>query len=266
MNKLNKIKSIVKGKKVAQGVSFEQKLLSNPIIDAVEKQGNLYALSTKYFGDVSIRGEKSSDYSVFQQIFIDQEYQLIESYFQLNSKEEKKVIFDVGANIGFTTRYFDASIENAIYYCIEPDTDNFKLLSENTESIKEKVHLFNNAIDDKPGLKFNIADDFRDGLDWAKTTKESSNGAIDGITINEILEKEKLEEIDFLKIDIEGAERFLFSKESDCSYLDKVKLIAIEIHDEFECREQIHAILKNAGFAIFESGETTIGFNKNRLK
>ena len=50
---------------------------------------------------------------------------------------------------------------------------------------------------------------------------------------------------------------------SDISFLAITKCIAIEIHDEFNCREAICKILKNYGFSLFNSGELTIGVNQN---
>ncbi len=68
--------------------------------------------------------------------------------------------------------------------------------------------------------------------------------------------------VDLLKIDIEGAELELFSDAENVQFLANVKLITIEIHDEFECRMNIEDIIQSYGFLIFHSGELTIGINK----
>jgi predicted hydrocarbon binding protein len=106
-----------------------------------------------------------------------------------------------------------------------------------------------------------LENDFRDRKDWALTTKEDLNGEVEGITLREIILENKLTYITFLKIDVEGAERFIFRADADLSFLNITKLIAIEIHDEFNIRPTIYQILKEYGFCIFELGELTIGIN-----
>jgi hypothetical protein len=93
------------------------------------------------------------------------------------------------------------------------------------------------------------------------TTEEAEDGQVRSITIDEICNLHKWQIVDLLKIDIEGAEIELFSDPKNVQFLAKVKLIAIEIHDEFDCRNKIEEIIKSYGFVIFHSGELTIGIN-----
>ena len=79
------------------------------------------------------------------------------------------------------------------------------------------------------------------------------------------MDKNNLKSITLLKIDIEGAERFIFDDNVDLSFLSITKVIAIEIHDEFQIREKIYSILKKNNFHLFESGELTIGINTKLL-
>lgn len=83
-------------------------------------------------------------------------------------------------------------------------------------------------------------------------------------SIQHLIEKFKWDTIDILKMDIEGSEKEVFTNpNSDVSFLAITKCIAIEIHDEFDCRETIYEILKSYGFTLFNSGELTIGINQN---
>jgi hypothetical protein len=49
-----------------------------------------------------------------------------------------------------------------------------------------------------------------------------------------------IETVDILKVDIEGAERDVFST---CDWMDKVKLLAIELHDRVRpgCSDAVNA-------------------------
>ena len=109
---------------------------------------------------------------------------------------------------------------------------------------------------------------FRDGLDWAFRlieTKKRDNDSIEVISITDLIKKYSLNFIDFLKIDIEGGEVSVFGEESNLQWLNVVKVIALEIHDEFDCRDNIENLLKRNGFTLSYSGELTVGVNKKFL-
>jgi hypothetical protein len=115
-------------------------------------------------------------------------------------------------------------------------------------------------------MSFSIDRTFRDGQDWSIATQEDVDGEITGISIQEIIIENRLTHISLLKIDIEGAERFIFKPGNDFSFLKITEIIAIEIHDEFDIRKSINEILISNDFIIFESGELTIGLNRNFIK
>ena len=72
--------------------------------------------------------------------------------------------------------------------------------------------------------------------------------------------------IDILKLDIEGAERFVFEDKQEAGeFLAKVKFIVMEIHDEYPIREHIYSTMRECKFDFFEYGELTIGQNKSFL-
>lgn len=213
--------------------------------------------------DFTLRS-KGSDWNVFKQIFQYQEYKSLVKTLQLN-QVEPTVILDLGANIGLTTLYFKKFFPNAEVICLEPDRKNFAQLSLNTATLA-KVTLINAAVWNKcaPLIEDNA---FRGGDDWSKSYKEENKDItstqIEGITIHNILKQHNKNHIDVLKIDIEGAERFIFNESSsDLSFLTVTRVIALEIHDEFNIRETINQILKNYGFILFEAGELTIGIKK----
>ena len=128
----------------------------------------------------------------------------------------------------------------------------------NTDHIK----VYKNALSEKENKTFELENSFRDGKDWSTATTENVNGTIAGITINEIIQENNIKRIAVLKIDIEGAERFLFKKENNLEFLKITQIIALEIHDEYQVRDLIYSILRENNFFLLESGELTIGINK----
>lgn len=225
------------------------------------------------FRDLSSRSIKlrilpSSDLDVFHQIFLWQEYQKVvdvfKSKFGYDSGKKYKIV-DAGANIGLTSIFFLEKFNTCEIVCLEPDKSNFEILNFNLNcSSTQEVFKMNAALWPVE-TKMEIINDFRDKSDWAKRVRMSGNNeGVDALSLNKILKDFNWRDIDVLKIDIEGAEKELFLDENtDLNFLKITRCIAIEIHDEFNCRTAINNIFKEYGFEYFRFGELTIAINKN---
>jgi len=218
-----------------------------------------------YYGHIfHARLKNSSDYDMVKQVLIDHEYTVATTF--LSAQDIKpKVIIDAGSNIGATTIYLKHLFPKTNIYCIEPDEDNFNLLSKNISNYVAdgSVFLYKAGLMGKSGHNLSINKDFRNKSSCARQVQIDENKTnLKSITIDDIMKEHNLEIIDFLKMDIEGAEAFLIEKESDLSFLAKTRCIAVEIHDEYECREGIYDLFKENGFLLLEDNETTIVLNK----
>lgn len=154
------------------------------------------------------------------QIFYAKEY-------EIDFDNPPEYIIDCGANIGLSAVYFANRFPKAKIIAIEPDRNNFRVLSKNVSYYHNIIPL-NKAIWYRPTSIATI-DTGHGG--WAIQTKESnSDNSIEGVTIKELLIKYNFPRIDFLKIDIEGAEQELFSDNYE-SWLKLTLCIAIELHE-----------------------------------
>ena len=255
-------------KKFTSTELFEHQLHHNREIISFIKQNHNYIVKLKNSLSLKMRNENHSDYMVFQQVFNLKQYEIITSLIKANQKtNDKNVIIDAGANVAYTSLFFLHNLSNVSAYAIEPSFENATMCNENIalNNLSDKILFYHRALSHKIGLKFQLNTEFRDAKDWAIMTKQHIDGEVEGITIGEIISKNSLSQITLIKIDIEGAERFIFDSESDLSFLKITKLVAIEIHDEFNIREKIYDILKEYGFYLFETGELTVGINKNLL-
>ncbi|TXE12040.1 FkbM family methyltransferase [Seonamhaeicola algicola] len=246
---------------------FKDFLMKNSEIANFNYENNIYNIDTKHGIKLKIRDYQHSDYNVFTQIFNFEEFKIVSTLLNLNfDNSEKLVVIDSGANVGYTTLYLNKHInsKDLYIYAVEPSPENVNCFKANVFELNNltNVKIYDKALSHKQGVNYNISNGFRDGKDWSIETIENSKGEIKGITINDIIKENNIEVISLLKIDIEGAERFIFNKESDMSFLNKTKILAIEIHDEYNIRVSIYDILKSYGFYLFESGELTIGLNK----
>ena len=205
----------------------------------------------------------SSDSQVFEQIIEKNEYIPIIEIFK-----EKKIIptrmIDAGANIGLTCLYFKSYFPDLLITALEPSEDTFSRLEKNI--VNNKLSGVNYL---KKGLWSSITrlkadSSFRDGQDWSFRlieAKSNEEALFETTTIEELINDFNIETIDFLKIDIEGGEEELFGDFSQINWLEKVRVIALEIHDEFDCREHIESNLEKL-FTLSHSGDLTIGINK----
>jgi FkbM family methyltransferase len=210
--------------------------------------------------DFVVRRE-SSDMAVFKQIIFDGEYEAIIDIARQHDLQ-LSTILDAGSNIGLTTLYLKAFFPQSTVICVEPSDTTHEILQENI-----RINNLADVATEKKGLWskncFLKGKKFRDCKEWSFSLEESSEespGAVQAVTIRELMNKYRLDTIDFLKIDVEGAEKNIFLDEPSVGdWLRRVRLIAIEIHDEANCRDQIERLLESYQFKLRHSGELTIG-------
>lgn len=254
-------------KKFKSTNNFLNRLLQKDV-KLISKNGNYlfdYRLNLKKYSFVLKRN--SSDIDVFSQIILNEEYKSVIDVIQKYNLKITLMI-DAGANIGLTSLYFKSYFPDLSIIALEPSKSTFnrlqRLISRNS---LEKVTLLEKGLwKSKTRLKGSL--DFGDHQDWAFTLVESNKESeltIDVVSIEDIMRSYSLKIVDFLKIDIEGGERVLFDLNNNLEWLKKVKLLAMEIHDEFDCREYIENILVQYNFELIHSGELTIGVNKSTL-
>lgn len=145
------------------------------------------------------------------------------------------MILDCGGNIGCAAVYFANKYPDAQIYSIEPGKDNFKLLKFNT-ALYDNIHSIKSALWDKetfvqvtkPSEKSTPL-----GLMTFETTADDKD-AFKTTTVVKLLAESGFDEIDLLKVDIEGAEKEVFSAPDVDEWLPKVKVLTIELHDRMK--------------------------------
>ncbi len=233
---------------------------------------DVYDLSYKVNNKLSIYRARfnDSDIEVFDQVILREEYASLVKTIR-EKKIIPKVLIDCGANLGYTTMYLSSFFEFDKILLIEPNKSIFELLEFNVNEFVRK--LGPRFIIERKGIwikntRLKMKQNFRDKKAWAFSLEEDEKGGdIEVTNFPELIKKHGIDLIDILKIDIEGAEATLFSKEE---YMKEVmsitKFIVIEIHDEFNCRDIIEQTLIKNGFEIYNDGETTIGSNLNLIR
>lgn len=166
----------------------------------------------------------TTDINVFEQIFIDLQY-------DFNVNYSPRVIIDCGANIGLASVFFANKFPKAKIIAIEPEHSNFEMLKENISHYSNIVALERAVWSENTFLKIGDAGVGHFGFRTSKKHQENDI-LVEALTIDHIVDAYQISSIDILKIDIEGAEVELFSKNYG-NWLSKTKLLAIEIHEWF---------------------------------
>jgi len=167
----------------------------------------------------------TSDHSVFGQIFIDKQYEYPIDFIP-------ETIIDCGANIGLTSVYYANRYPQARIIAVEPESSNFDLLKMNTKDYPNITCLKKGIWDKETNLE--IIDN-GEGK-WAFVTKEvvsQNENTISAVSINDIIKQFSFNRIDIVKIDIEGSEKQVFSKNYE-PWLSQTKLVIVELHDKMQ--------------------------------
>jgi len=143
-----------------------------------------------------------------------------------------QVIFDGGANIG---EYAIESAENcpsAAVYCFEPVPETFKILEDATREFSSRTILVQKGLSDQnQNLSINIFDSNAHSSIFAHdgiTPETKSQLTIEVIKGDDYFHEKRLEKIDFLKLDVEGAEMKALKGFEKCLKEKRIRVIQLE--------------------------------------
>jgi FkbM family methyltransferase len=165
----------------------------------------------------------TTDVAACEHVFINHEY-------GFSLARPPSIIVDAGANAGMSAVYFALRYPGATIIAVEPETSNFVTLMKNAELFPQIIPI-NAALWKHDGL-VHIQDG---GLGhWAMRTIEGrvpTRQAIRATTIQALMQHLRIQQIDLLKIDVEGAECEILEEPSP--WIGHVGVIWAELHDRF---------------------------------
>ena len=156
----------------------------------------------------------------YNEFFVDKIYD------DLNLKN-LNICFDIGSNVGLFTKYLKLNNCNKIF-CFEPNKTAFNSLQKNL-NVESEVELFNLAVSyNNESLRLYI--DNNNSLISSAHDIKNNYYDVETITLKDIFERNKIQKVDFVKIDIEGMEFDLIENLED-SIFQKIDKFLIEYHD-----------------------------------
>jgi FkbM family methyltransferase len=217
---------------------------------------------TTYYDKIALRANVG-DWICFEQIF------RYLCYAPLEKLKPIRTVVDAGANIGLSSIFFTKRLNSPEIIALEPEESNFCQAVRNTKHLynvkmlkaalwPRKQRLWIHNLTRSGSLGYQVT--------AISNPKKQEVASFEVLTIPEILDQRGWTTLDLLKIDIEGGERELFGDESCNQWLNKVRVIVVELHDKLMpgcstafCRAM--ATLENIEMSI--SGENIIIVNKN---
>ncbi|MEI6076515.1 MAG: FkbM family methyltransferase [Verrucomicrobiota bacterium] len=194
----------------------------------------------------------NSDLSVLYQVFGEQECAVLLDF-------PANVIIDGGANVGYTSVFFALRYPNASILAVEPNSENCEIFKRNCAHFPN-IELVKGAIwySNTPLKIANPGD-----RSWMIKVQEAESPGLEGVpsfTIDNLLSGLNVRRADILKLDIEGAEKDLFSK-GNLAWIDLMHCLIIETHGE-QTQAVVLKAMESRGFVCAKSGEKLV-FQRN---
>jgi FkbM family methyltransferase len=157
------------------------------------------------------------------------------------------IIVDLGSNVGYTVAHLAHLYPTARVIGVEMDADNFALAERNTAAFGDRVRLVHAAVwthDGEIAYEGEGDDAFAvsgDAPAGAATTVRSAPAR----RLDRILDEHGIHQVDYLKMDIEGAESAILADPD--AWIGRVRSMKIEIHPPATF-DSLRGVLESNGF------------------
>jgi FkbM family methyltransferase len=148
--------------------------------------------------------ELSARLSDLSELWVLREVFVLEHY-ALPSDVAPEVIVDLGSNVGISVLYFASRFPRARIVAVEAEPDAYARLRANTGHL-ERVTPVHAAIADHDGEAVIFSGDESWGASTIRAPEHSQQRVVPAMTLDRLAAVHRLDRIDLLKMDVEGAE------------------------------------------------------------
>jgi len=155
---------------------------------------------------------------------------------ELSNLKENDIFFDVGANLGQFTVPF---AKHAKVYAFEPAKNTYPYLEKNIHinNVARNVTIIKAIVSDHVGNtefyqsdESNIFSGILNPEEYNSEWKSVRRDIIPTVTVDSIVDEYGISKIDWMKVDVEGAEALVIKGSAGCLERKLVKNILIEMH------------------------------------
>lgn len=141
--------------------------------------------------------------------FILEQYAYKENNIPLVQAEPGDVVLDIGACWGDTGHYFATKVgSEGQVYSFEFIPQNIKLFKQNKElnpTLKDRIQIIEHPVSDVSNVEVFFKDEGPASIMKLESFEEQT-GSVKTISIDDFVDRYQVEKVDFIKMDIEGAE------------------------------------------------------------
>lgn len=222
-------------------VQVFRRLRNENVFESAENAASPHAIRVKDAGNNPLLCRYSSDAIILWDTYFYKYHQPLEAL------ECNHWIVSLGANCGYTTAHMGCVYPKAKILAVEMDAANAELCRKNTAFLGDRVQVVNAAAWHEDGIVEYNPDVhvFAYAAHDTGCASSTPHRSVPSISIGTLIKNHGIEKIDFLKMDIEGAEFKIFK--GDLAWLDIVSAANIEIHAPADV-ESVSAVMRNAGF------------------
>jgi len=149
-------------------------------------------------------------------------------------------IWDLGANVGLTMAHMAALFPGAHIIGVELDADNAALCLQNVSTWPDRCELIHAGVWIGDGT-VNYKHDPGRAQSFRIASEESAVRA-PAISLNTLLARSGWERVDYVKMDIEGAEREVLKKNTE--WARRVRSIKVEVHHGYGVKECVEDLTR----------------------
>ena len=212
-------------------------------------------------------------YSLIKKKNFEKLYRTLDQSIKYLIKKDNPIIFDVGAHTGETIERFRKLYNKSIIHSFEPQVDSFQKLKKfsddktilNNFALGEKIEIkkfYINKNDSTSGFYKFTDKMFADHNNYSKDIQIK--------TLDQYVEERNVENIDILKIDVQGYEDNVL-KGAIKTLTNKIKILELEIIfiDYYEIKSSFYnleSIIKPLGFELYTISSPVLDESDDRLK
>jgi len=188
------------------------------------------------------------DYACVWETLVEEAY----TPFISNLPKRLDTVIDLGGYIGDFEPWVNNKFHPRRIIVVDADPENFRLLPINIKNNHlTNVLALNKAIFSTTGKKVSIKAPSKSIHAIKSISTQRTGNTIETISFPDLLRQNKVQTIDFLKVDIEGAEQYVFTKENFIIFRDRVRFVALEAHPSAQYDPHGYvSYLRNLGYTV----------------
>lgn len=171
-------------------------------------------------------------------------------------------VLDLGANVGIFGLYVAGRAPAAKVHCYEPESTNFALLERNLAQVGGRAKAYRMAVSATSGTGFlNLSGG---STEYALGGGDNGGEMVECVDLDRVFELAGVDTFDFVKMDIEGAERDILLACRD-DQLTRIRALSLEWHHKRDELETLAGRFRRLGFvAELERADGNVMYMKAR--